>query len=142
MRAKKDPRQIAQDNYDRKIAEYAHAKAFIREIPLNKIIHVSRPTYTETITGGKTIRGWKDSGHLYVPIKINLDSFRCRILGTEASGWHSKQLTSSDAVGDELHTALRFLDIRWWKIFDPADAGLYASWAALTAEFKKAAFNA
>lgn len=138
----KDHRKIAIAEHERKIVEYTKAIGFIAEIPLNTVSYVVRPHYRiEKNKAGITSCYWADSGDLIYPFRINLGSFRCRILGIELPGPTADRLIKYEKENTPYNDALKFLDIRSWKPFKPDDAGLYVNWAVLSEEFKQIAFG-
>jgi len=134
----KDHRRIATAAYEEKITRYAIGLGFLTEIPLRTVIHVIRPTFMKfkNNKGGED-RCWVDAGHLLYPYTINLESFRCRVLGIEVVGHDAEQLLKYENAGKAFSDALRILSIRSWKPFNKEDAGLYINWAALSEETKR-----
>jgi hypothetical protein len=137
----KDHRRIATVDFERKIMEHSVALGYIAEVPLDTVIHVVQPTYVRyrdrRDPTGKIEHCWTDKGYLLYPFKINLGSFRCRVLGVEVPGHRADNLMKYEKSGLPCVEPLKFLDIRSWHPYRPEDAGLYMNWAALSEEAKR-----
>jgi hypothetical protein len=139
--AKRDGRLKAMSSYEQKIAEHQRALEVIKTIPLNKVLHITRPLYVQKNTN-KRNQCWETHGTILIPRVWNADSIRCHILAVEPQSFAADQLNKFDARCESVVSAVRFLDIKSWKLFDKEDAGLYVNWAALSRDFKSIAFDA
>lgn len=141
-RQKIDPRERAVAEFERKVQQHQTAIQFIKDIPLNEIIHITQLTFVELDDKTHT---FEDRGWLVVPFKINLGSFRSRVVGLEEShGWRSKQIIEADNRGEPYCSAIGFLNIKSWRRFEPfnrTNAGLYVNWTLVT-ETKTLIFGA
>jgi len=138
----KDQRRTVIAAYEAKITKNITALGFLKEIPLNTVIHVIRATLmTYENDQGKKEHCWVDAGHLLYPFSINSESFRCRVLGVEIASWDATTLLNHNKDSKFYLEVLRFLSIRSWKLFNKEDAGLYVNWAALSEDFKHMVFG-
>jgi hypothetical protein len=136
----KDGRVAAIRNYEQKILDHQQALELIRDIRLDKILHIVYPTWSKECKNSVWSKsGYHDGGYIVIPRAWNVDSLRCQVLAIELPSHEADGITDHpDTVPLK---AVRFLSIRSWKLFNKEDAGLYVNWT-LTQDFKEIAYSA